>query len=224
MAKIKMPSYTLDNTLLNSFIQRDNQSALEFIKSEESDLFLQRTGFTFNNAVGVNQTGNLYIDMIKSPYIGHQIDRQQPGFDQANQIYNAEAARKNVARMLPKKTGNLRDNAFKYNKVKNNYKLYIDYKVAPYAQYPNVKKIIDSNWSSINKRFQDQIAQKQATQGGVFNNPNAVRMDANKDLARWRDDKHILMAYNPHERNGKTVHSWGIFDINMYTPPQVNEF
>jgi hypothetical protein len=49
--------------------------------------------------------------------------------------------------------------------------------VAPYVQYPNVKRIVDQNWPLIRQRFEDNIkATIGARSGGLYNNRGAVKV------------------------------------------------
>jgi len=63
-----------------------------------------------------------------------------------------------IKNLLPRKTGNLQDNAFKIKYVRDGIELYIDETIAPYVKYPNVKRIIDEVWPIILNRFAQDIA------------------------------------------------------------------
>ena len=45
-----------------------------------------------------------------------------------------------VRKILPRRSGNLADKAFRVKETRDGWEIYIDDLIAPYANYPNVKK------------------------------------------------------------------------------------
>jgi hypothetical protein len=71
--------------------------------------------------------------------------------------------------LLPIKTGNLRNNAFRLEKIPGGFQLFIDDVNdigvgAPYAKYPNLKKKLDKIWPVLVQKFVTLLA---ASIGGV---------------------------------------------------------
>jgi hypothetical protein len=172
----KRQSWTLDEDILKQGLVSAAKTALETIRS----LVLIKTGKTRNEGLMLDNKLDVYIDLEVVPYMSYDnpYEKQMQTWDEAVDTFAAEKARNYVAPMLPKKTGNLRENALKVRKTKDDkYEVYIDYLVAPYAQYPNVNKIIKANWPLIEMRFQENLyATISARTGGLYNNRGAVKI------------------------------------------------
>lgn len=63
-----------------------------------------------------------------------------------------------VRKILPRRSGNLADNAFRVKETKDGWEIYIDDLIAPYANYPNVKKKLEAMMPIIINRFVQDIA------------------------------------------------------------------
>lgn len=188
MARIQ--SWTLDKAVLNSRLKLHSLAALDKIKevdAQNRQYFAYRTG-NLINATKINENLNMMIDVNQAAYAGsdnvHRL--QDPMFNKANKNHIADTARRNVADMLPEKTGNLKHNAFKYTIQDDKYDVFIDYSIAPYAQYPNVKKIIDANWPMIKKRYQMIVKQLLSTSRGMYNNQGVKKIQG----AGWRGEEY----------------------------------
>jgi len=168
-------TWTTDMSFLMSNLKVAAMDAMNSIKS----LILRDTGKTVNEAFMLNDNMDVFIDLQVSPYMAFdnpyekQMETWNTGIDQ----FAADKAKNFVKPMLPKKTGNLRENALKVRKDGDQWEIYIDSLIAPYVEYPNVKKIIDANWPLIRQRFEDNIkATIGARSGGLYNNKGAVKV------------------------------------------------
>jgi len=168
-------SWTTDEVFLMSQLKTAAMDAMNSIRS----LILRDTGKTVEKAFLLNDKLDVFIDLQVTPYMAYdnpykkQMETWDTGIDQ----FAAEKAKNYVKPMLPKKTGNLRENALKIRKVNDVWEVYIDSVIAPYIEYPNVKKIIDANWPIIRQRFENNIkATIGARSGGLYNNKGAVKV------------------------------------------------
>jgi hypothetical protein len=168
-------SWTTDLSFLMGNLKNAARDAMESIKG----LILRDTGRTVNDAFLLNDNLDVFIDLQISPYMAYdnpykkQMETWDTGIDQ----FAADKAKNFVKPMLPIKTGNLRNNALKVRKNGDTWEIYIDSLIAPYVDYPNVKKIIDANWPIIRQRFEENIrATIGARSGGLYNNKGAVKV------------------------------------------------
>jgi hypothetical protein len=172
----KKQSWTLDENVLNAGLRSAAMSALESIRS----LILIQSGKTRNEGLLLNNQMDVYIDLEIVPYMSYDNPhaKQMETFDTAIDKFAAEKAKNYVKPMLPIKTGNLRNNALKVRLTQDGiYEIYIDYLVAPYAQYPNVDRIIQANWPIIRTRFENSLyGTIAARSGGLYNNAGAVKV------------------------------------------------
>lgn len=174
MAKIQ--SWTLEEAVLQSKLKFAAIDALASVSTK--NLILKDTGKTVREALTLNEKLNIMIDLQVRPEMAYDnpYAKQMETWDQAEQTFAAEKAKNYVKPMLPYKTGNLRNNALKVIKTGDEWKIYIDYAVAPYALYPNVKRIIDQNWPTIKQRFARQVESTLGSRAGLYNNQGAVKV------------------------------------------------
>jgi len=197
---MRRQSWTTDDEVLIGNEKVAAINALSLIREAES-LILIKSGRTRNTALRLDDNLGMYIDLkardeegktagymaFDGPY-----NKQMKTWGTAQELFAAEKAKNYVKPMLPIKTGNLRNNAFKaFKGPDTRWDLTIDFSVAPYAQYPNVKRIIDANWAMIKQRFYDNM---QATIGnrrkGLYGNSEdtiKVTDDAVAGLGGFRD-------------------------------------
>ena len=172
----KRQSWTLDKDVLDAGLRSAAQEALDSIRS----LVLIQSGKTRNEGLLLNNQMDVYIDLEVVPYMSYDNPhaKQMETWDTAMDKFAAEKAKNYVKPMLPKKTGNLRENALKVRLTQDGvYEIYIDYLVAPYAQYPNVDRIIQANWPIIRSRFEANLyGTISARSGGLYNNAGAVKV------------------------------------------------
>lgn len=172
----KMQSWTTDELFLMSQIRF---AAMDAKNSIEKSI-LRDTGRTVDKAFLLNDNLDVFIDLQVSPYMAfdNPYKKQMETWDTSIDQFGAEKAKNYVKPMLPIKTGNLRNNALKIRKNEmDEWEIYIDSMVAPYVQYPNVKRIVDQNWPLIRQRFEDNIkATIGARSGGLYNNRGAVKV------------------------------------------------
>jgi hypothetical protein len=94
-----------------------------------------------------------------------QLDDQLEMDILAAQIESEAAALiKELKYLLPIKTGNLRNDAFKMVKTADGFELYLDEIIAPYVKHPNLKKKLNKIWPQLVQQFVVLLA---ATIGGT---------------------------------------------------------
>jgi hypothetical protein len=169
-------SWTTDQVFLESQLRLAAIDA----KTSIEDKILNKTGRTITEAFMLNDDLDVYIDLQVSPYMAYDnpYRKQMETWDETTDEFAALKAKNYVKPMLPKKTGNLRNNALKVRQnEQGEWEVYIDSIVAPYVQYPNVKRIIDANWPLIRQRFEDNLkGTLGARKGGLYNNRGAVKV------------------------------------------------
>lgn len=171
-----LQTYTMDEDVLFSGIKKAATDALITVQS----LILKKTGKTRVEGLKLNKYDDIFIDLQEVPYMSYDnpYRRQMETWSDAQAQFAAEKSRNFVKPMLPIKTGNLRNNALKVLRTEDGqYEIYIDTLIAPYVQYPNVKKIIDKVWPTLVARFQQQLETTIETRNnGLYNNEGTFKV------------------------------------------------
>jgi len=184
-------SWTNDLGVLSSYRRIAEIDSLSSIRED----ILKKSGATQADALGIDESGNMVIDLNVSPYMSYDFayNKQIPNWDDMSTRQRASASKNRLKPMLPIKTGNLRENAFKVRPTpgeESNWGVYIDEAVAPYVKYPNVKRIIDQQWPLIRAKFQNNMkGYEAALTGGLYNNKGAEKMLG----GGYYNDRGILM-------------------------------
>jgi hypothetical protein len=188
-------SYINDDAILQNIMESQYEQTKNYV-AYNSGIIPVRSG-TLQNSISVGKKGNIFVDFFKKgpdgktaaySTLGLGFNSTDARVKQAFQLYAAKSAQNFVRPMLPRKTGNLQDNAFKLVMGESpsglpSYGITIDLSIAPYAQYPNVKRIIDSQWPSMQTKFQKQLEiTLQNQQSGLWGNTSDFTRVNNQDL------------------------------------------
>jgi len=202
---MRAQSWIDDTDMLQQFESQASVEGLDALKTRD-DLIRVKSGRTRDVALQTDEDFNVYInfkarDENNKPihYITYNnpYKAQSKTWAQAEDFYQLQFAKNYVKRMLPRKTGNLQDNALKVfmNPGSGGPGLTIDYSVAPYAQYPNVKRIIDRQWPSMTALFYQRLEKIAASRKtGLFGNTSDFKKVKDGELYGGYRDKQGRIA------------------------------